>query len=184
MLGLVPNLNPVTSSTDVLLHRFIFIKLIAKLIKIGDLKIGPGADAPRVGFHFTKQQFQKRRFASAIGSDDPDAIAALNRQRQLVDDAAVFVCKSKILHLGHQGPASLAFLNSKPDLPRTLTPLGTLLPHRLQCSNTTFIASSPGLDPLTNPCFLLSQLLVEQSILFFFRVESRLFAFKECVVVT
>ena len=65
--------------------------LIAKLIKIGDLKIGPGADAPRVGFISPSNNF--RSVVASIGSDDPGAITAFNRQRQLVDDAAVFVLK-------------------------------------------------------------------------------------------
>ncbi|MNL58686.1 hypothetical protein D3C87_1823430 [compost metagenome] len=62
---------------------------MSHLVKVSDLQIGALADRAAVGLQLPKDHFQQCRFASAVGADQPDFVAAQDGAGEVVDDGFV-----------------------------------------------------------------------------------------------
>ncbi len=66
------------TASQIMRQCLVRIRILALLIKRGDVEIDAKAQGSRIRLHFAGQHFQERRFARAIWADNADAIAALN----------------------------------------------------------------------------------------------------------
>ena len=74
MLAGAVDLDVLGAVADVLQHGAIGIELLAQLVEVGDLEIGPEPDAAGVGDELAEQQPEQRRLPAAVRPDQADAI--------------------------------------------------------------------------------------------------------------
>ena len=76
----------VVAFTDDVGHGALGIELLALLVVVGHLHVGANADGALVWRELSQQQPQQRRLATAVGSDEPDAVAADHATREVAHD--------------------------------------------------------------------------------------------------
>jgi hypothetical protein len=76
----------VASSAKTILHSRIFVKLLAKLIEVRDLKLRSETNATLLRRQLAKKHSQQRCFANAVGANDADFIASHDGRREIADD--------------------------------------------------------------------------------------------------
>ena len=101
----------------------------------------------------------------SVGADDADLVAAKDGGGEVSDDGSVVVAERDAFRLGDEHPRSIGLLNENPGGTLTLAALASLFSQSLEGANSPFVAGPSGLDPLSNPDFLLSELLVEKGVL-------------------
>ena len=137
------------------------IELLALLVEVGDLHVGAVRTVAAVGRQLAEQQPQQRRLAGAVGTDEPDAIAAHDAGGEVADDAAAAEGLRHRIGLEHHLAAGLGRLDLQPHGADLRAAGGALGAHRHQRAHAALVAGAPGLDALPQPHLFLGQLLVE-----------------------
>jgi len=154
----------VIALADVFLDAFIQIQLGPHLVEIDHLAAVSQLDLTLLREQFPQQHLQQGCFAGAVGADDADAVSAHDRGGKILDDAAAVVGEAGFQRFGHQCTGALGRLQLDLGRALLLAALAVFLAQFLQRPYPPFVAGTAGLDSLTNPGFLLGQLLVEQGL--------------------
>ena len=83
-------------------HRRIRIERLAALVERRHLQVDAERDLALVRRELAGQHLQQRRLAGAVRSDQPDAVAALDADREVAHDRRVAEALRDALRLGHQ----------------------------------------------------------------------------------
>ncbi len=145
----------------------------AHLIEVGDLQIRAQAHAAAVRRLKSKQYANERRLADAIASDEADAVAAHDAQREVLDDLALAEALADSVKLDNQSSGALAGIQIQIDTAEAVSPLRALNTQSLEPAHAALIPRPSRLDPFANPDLLLCQLLVEALLRGAFRIELR-----------
>ncbi len=139
---------------------------------------------PLLGLELADQNVEQRRFAAAVGTDDADLVAAVNRRAEVLEQAGhrglgCPVAEAHLLRLDDLGGGTSPLLHVESYLADPFPAVGTIPPKLLQGTHATFVSGATSLDALTNPRLLLRQLLVEQRPFFVFIGEQVVFSTEE-----
>src|SRR4029079_490170 len=122
-----------------------------ELVEVGDGHLRAEAHAARIGGDFAEDELQERRLAAAVGSDQPDLVAAHDAAREILHHDLFAVALRNVLELGHEAPRTLARGNGDVDLSHALAPPRTLLAKRLEPAHAALVPGAPRLDALSDP---------------------------------
>ena len=159
------------------------VERVALLIEIRHFLPGPDPHGSIVGRQRTEDQLQQRTLSGPVRTDDPDAVAAGDRQIERPEDGFVVERLGDVLEFGDQLSAGFAALKVQLRGAGSLSSVGRLDPHRLESFHSTFVASPSGLNALTNPGLFLGQSFGEQGVLLFLGFQGVGLPFEERVVV-
>ena len=123
--------------------------------------VGGEGDLALVGFDFASEQLEQRRFARAIGADDPDAIAALDAKVEVLDDRAVAEALADMVGDDHRFRADVVVGQAELGDAGTADHRRARGPHLHQLFESALVAAAPrGHAALQPVCFQL-QLRIE-----------------------
>ena len=147
--------NRLITIGDILFDGFSIVQLIAQLVEISNLQIGPQANSPRVRLQFAEQDFQQGGFATAIATDHTNFVTAHDGGRKIAQDVyrriAVAVSEADVLELCDEVATAFALLNLQIGRPGLGASLAADLAERFQGAHASFVASPPGLNALADP---------------------------------
>ena len=123
--------------------------------------MAPRRTLAAVGREVAEQQPQQRRLPGAVGTDQPDAVAAQNPRREVTHDDRAVVRLADPFGLEDQPSRGVGPLDPQADRADGRAPRGALLAHRHQRAHPALVARAPRLDALPQPHFFLRQTLVE-----------------------
>ena len=160
-------------------ERVVEVQILALLVERGDLQIGAELHRAFVGLQLAGQHLQKRRLAGAIGSDEADAVAAMDPKRERRHDGAIAVALGDLLGLDHQ-LAAVATLGDR-RLDRALRSLVAAIvgAHLLQVAEPAHVALAPCRHAVAQPVLLALDRLAELVLLDLFFFEHLVAPFLE-----
>ena len=135
-------------------QRLFGMQLGAVLVELGHQQPLPQLHIALLRFQFTDQNLEQGGLARAIGPHNGDAVAAMDAQREILDDVAVAIGKRHALGVDHLGAAGAAFSGfhlDRADLANLLAPLGA---HAAQPRQPPDIALAPARHAIAHPVFL------------------------------
>ena len=183
MARLPTDLHRVVAVADVVGDVLRVVELVAELVEVGDLDVGPQSDAAGVGRELTEEDAEEGRLTGAVGADDADPVAAGDGRRDVVEDRLLSARGGHPLERGDERAAPFRFLDQQIDLADAVAPVAALAAHRLEGPDAPFVARPSRLDPGADPHLLLGQPLVEEGILLLLGGEGLFLALQEGVVV-
>ena len=119
---------------------------------------------PAVGRELPEDQPQQRRLARAVGTDQAEPIAALQSQRQVVDDRPLAEALADVQQLGDELAGALAGIERELDVAEPLASRGALDAQRFEPAHAPFVARAARLDAAADPRFFLRPELVELAV--------------------
>src|ERR1700722_8403326 len=149
------------------------IELFALLVEIGGQQTRAASDPAHRGGELADQQFDQRGFSAAVGTDDPDAVAALYARGKIRDDRRRAEGVRDVDRFEHQLARRCRVLHANLDLPDAFAAFTALDAQLLEGADSALVARAPRLHALPDPNFLLRQLLVEQCGMLGLDFESR-----------
>lgn len=112
VLAFAANFDPVGSRSNGFSDSLIEVELFAKLVEVCDLQVCAELDLSRVRLEFPEDQLDERAFAGAIGTDKTKAVAAHQREVQILHDDMIAERFGESRNLGNDlsafSPASIA----------------------------------------------------------------------------
>ena len=172
------------AASNVVRHRLVGIQRGTKLIEVADFQIGPEFHRAPVRHQLTQQKLQQGAFSNPIVADNSNPVATHYLDGEIFYHRSIIKPVSEMFCFDNLAPGCLRLVYEHSRLCALVNPCGTRAPKCHQCAHSPFIASSPSFDPLTDPCLLLGQFLVEQCILVGLIGEKFLFASEEIFIVT
>ena len=118
------------------------IQFSAVLIEVSELQPGAHHDFPTGRCYLTQDQFEKGALSTAVGTNDPDPVAAQNSRRQTPNNKVVAVTEAHVAQVHHQltGHAHRDRDQSGPD--PVIRAVGSLPPHNLKGSSLALRCAS------------------------------------------
>ncbi len=161
MLALGTDLDPVRTGADGFGQRLARVELLTHLVEVGDIEFGAEPDRAGIRFELPQQQPDQGALAGTVGADQPEAIAAQDGQREILDQGAPAETHADVFQFRNQLAAAGAAVDLQAHVAKPLAAFGALGTQALETAYPPFIAGTPGLDALTNPNLLLGPELVE-----------------------
>ena len=161
VLALRPDLHPVGTRADRFRHAALEVELLAHLVEVGDLEVRAVAHGAGIRRELAEDELQQRGLAGAVRSDEADAVAAHQPQRQVGDDPALAEALRDVLEFGDQLPGAFARVERQPHAAHAFPPRGALVAQLLEPAHPARIARAAGLHALADPDLLLCPELVE-----------------------
>ena len=98
--------NEIGTVADVFADGLVFVELCSQLVEVGDGDVRADSDVAAVWLQLVEQDFQERRLADTVGTDQADTVAAKNSRRQVADNQLVVVAERNVVRLAdqHAGP--------------------------------------------------------------------------------
>ena len=155
------DLHPVGTRADRFGHAALEVELLAHLVEVGDLEVRAVAHGAGIRRELAEDELEQRGLAGAVRSDEADAVAAHQPQRQVGDDPALAEALRDVLELGDQLPGALARVERQPHAAHAFPPRGALVAQFLEPAHPARIARAAGLHALADPDLLLCPELVE-----------------------
>ena len=145
-------------------HRLVQIDLIPQLIQIDYLQICARAHNAGLWLKLTQQQLEQGGLATPVRTQNPDLVPAINLGGKIAHHRLGHFGVREGNPLRPQNPLTRygAFLDFHLRLPRTFPATGPLAAQLEQGPHPSLVARATGFDSLTQPHFLLGQLLVER----------------------
>src|SRR5690606_34290008 len=140
------------------------IQLFAQLVEIGHLLPGAEADFPGIRRQLTEHDLDQRRFAGAVGADQPDAVAAQDAQVEIPDQRPAVKALADAGQFGNQPARPPAGIHGQPAVADALAPCGALGTQPLQPPHPALVARAPRLYALAYPRLLLRPEFVEPAV--------------------
>ena len=138
------------------------------LVQRRHLDIGAEPDAAAIRWIGAGQHFDQRRLARAIGPDDADAVAALNTDREGIDDLAVTIGAADALGLDDEPAGFFGFRRGKAGVAGGAAIVAALLTQRVQIAKPFNVALAASGDAVTQPMFFVDDLAIELVLLALF----------------
>src|SRR5690554_3056920 len=184
VLALASDLDELQALCHVLERVPVLAQGGAVLVEPGELQVGADAQLARLRLQFAEQQPQQGGLAAAVGADQPDAVAAQDRAREVTHEQALVEREGHVLRLDHLLARGCCLDHVHAYVAGLFATLRAVQAHRLQPSHATFVAGAPGLDALPDPDFLLGQQLVEARVLLRLGIEPLFLAAQVVLPVT
>jgi hypothetical protein len=131
------------------------------LVQRRHLDIGAEPDAALVGRVGAGQHFNQRGLAGAIGTDDADAVAALNADRKVIDDSAVAIAAADVLGLDDEAAGFFRFGGGEIGVAGGAAIVAALLPQGVQIAEPLDVALASAGNAITQPVLFIDDLAVE-----------------------
>src|SRR5271163_1057132 len=146
------------------------IEAFAVLVQRRHLDIGAETDAAGVGRIGSGEHFDQGGLAGAVRADDADAVAALNADREVVDDSAIAIATADVFGLDNEFAGFIRFGGGEIGVACRAAIVTPLLPQLVQVAEPFDVALAAARNAITQPVFLIDDLAVELVLLaLFFR---------------
>ncbi len=173
-----------TAFGEVVHHGLLQLQLVTQLVEIRHFQLGAELDRAAAGLQFTQQQLEQRGLAGTVGAEQADAVAALNDEGKVADQRfAARMSEADVLGNDNLFAGLFRGFHLESRLALHITALAALGTQRLEGTHPAFVAGAPRLDALTNPHFLLGELLVEQGVGGFLRGQLLFLVHQEAGVI-
>src|SRR6202012_3170821 len=116
------------------------IEACSMLVPLRPLDVGAETDAAGVGRIGAGEHLDQSGLAGAVGADDADAVAALNADREVVDDLAVAIGPADVLGLDDQFAGFVCLGGSEVGVACRAAIISPLLPQRVQIAEPFDVA--------------------------------------------
>ena len=170
-------------SGDIPSHALLPVDLVPELVEVDDLELGSEGDRSGFGLEPAEQKFQQGGLAASVRTDDADLVAAPEGGAEVAHDRGSSVAEADILGLDDLlsgGRPLLEFDLCRAGALATFAPLGA---QGLEGADAALVPGAPCLHSLTQPGFLLGELLVECSPLLLLRLQRGTLPFEVGVVI-
>src|SRR4051812_29610979 len=137
------------------------IEAFPVLVQRCHLDVGAEPDAAAVGRAGAGQHVDQRGLAGAVRPDDADTVAALDPDREVVDDPAAVVAAADALGLDDQLAGFFRLGCGKVGIAGGTTVVAPRLTQRKQIAEPLDVALAPAGHAVTQPVFLGDDLAVE-----------------------
>src|SRR5699024_772474 len=164
-------------------HALVAIQGVAQLIEIGDLELSPMLDGTGIRCGSIQQQAYQGGFPAAVGAENANAVTTHHGQGKIAEQRPASKNTSKMIRFDDDFAGTVTLLDSQSRSALAVAALSVLRAQCLECTHAAFVTSASGFDALTDPAFLLTELLVELGIDPVLVIQCRLFASEVLVVV-
>src|ERR1700733_4594320 len=138
------------------------------LVQRRHFDIGAETDAAGVGRIGAGEHFDQGGLAGAVGADDTDAVAALNADREVVDDSAIAIATADVFGLDNEFAGFIRFGGGEVSVTCRAAIVAPLLPQRVQIAEPFDVALAAARTPVPQPVLLIDDFAVELVLLALF----------------
>src|SRR4051812_35829034 len=141
--------------------RRLRIEPFTMLVERRHLDVGAEPYAAAVRCAAAGQHLDERGLAGAVRTDDADAIAALDADREAVDDLSLAIGPADILGLDDELAGLVGFGGREVGVARRAAIIAPLVAQRVKIAEPLDVALAPAGDAVAQPVLLVDDLAVE-----------------------